>query len=152
MHEKQRTQNLIKADAATGKQLDDLNAQIDVLSRQQAVTEQQINVQRSNVATQNRAVMSETDPLKKRVAQLNDQAGKSNIVNPVNGTVLTKYAEQGEVTAPGKALYKIADLSYLYLRAYITGNQLPQVKLGQQVKVLTDDGNGGCLLYTSRCV
>ena len=122
--------------------------------------------------------MSETDPLKKRVAQLNDQAGKSNIVNPVNGTVLTKYAEQGEVTAPGKALYKIADLSYLYLRAYITGNQLPQVKLGQQVKVLTDDGNGGyksykgtvswvsdkaeftpktiqtkdCLLYTSRCV
>ncbi len=147
MHEKQRTQNLIKADAATGKQLDDLNAQIDVLSRQQAVTEQQINVQRSNVATQNRAVMSETDPLKKRVAQLNDQAGKSNIVNPVNGTVLTKYAEQGEVTAPGKALYKIADLSYLYLRAYITGNQLPQVKLGQQVKVLTDDGNGGYKSY-----
>lgn len=140
LHEKTRTENLVKADAATGKQLDDINAQIDVMRKQLAVTQQQINVQRSNVATQNRSILSEADPLKKRVAQLKDQEQRSNIINPVTGTVITKYAEPGEVTAAGKALYKIADLSSLYLRAYITGIQLPQIKLGQNVTVLIDNG------------
>lgn len=140
LHEKSRTENLVKADAATGKQLDDMNAQVDVARKQIAVTEQQINVQRNNISTQNRGILSEADPLKKRVAQLEDQAQKANIVNPVSGTVITKYAEPGEITAAGKALYKIADLSALNLRAYITGTQLSQVKLGQAVKVLIDDG------------
>lgn len=140
LHEKNRIENLIKADAATGKQLDDMNAQIDVAKKQLSVTEQQIAVQRNNVATQNRSILSEADPLKKRVAQLQDQAQRANIINPVTGTVITKYAEQGEITAAGKALYKVADLSSLNLRAYITGTQLPQVKLGQTVTVLTDDG------------
>lgn len=140
LHEKTRIENLIKADAATGKQLDDMNAQIDVAKKQLAVTQQQINVQRNNIATQNRSILSEADPLKKRVAQLQDQAQRANIVNPVAGTVITKYAEQGEITTAGKALYKIADLSSLNLRAYITGMQLPKIKLGQTVKVFTDDG------------
>ncbi len=139
LHEKARIENLIKADAATGKQLDDMNAQIDVARKQLDVTRQQINVQRNNTATQNRSILSEGDPLKKRVAQLQEQALKGSIINPVAGTVIAKYAEQGEVTAAGKALYKIADLSSLNLRAYITGTQLPQVKLGQTVKVLIDD-------------
>ena len=104
------------------------------------VTQQQINVQRNNIATQNRAYLSEGKPLEKRVAQLNDQLNKTNIINPINGTVITKYAEAGEMTSPGKALYKIADLSTMTLRAYITGTQLSQVKLGQTVKVLVDDG------------
>jgi HlyD family secretion protein len=65
---------------------------------------------------------------------------KANIVNPVAGTVITKYAETGEVTSAGKALYKIADLSMLHLRAYISGTQLSQVKLNQPVKVMIDDG------------
>lgn len=137
--ERTRTENLIKQDAATGKQLDDINAQIDVLQKQMAVTQQQIIVQRSNISTQNRAVMSEEKPLEKRVAQLNEQLQKANIINPINGTVITKYAEAGEVASAGKALYKIADLSTIYLRAYITGSQLSQIKLGQQVKVLIDD-------------
>lgn len=140
LHERTRIENLLKADAATGKQLDDINAQIDVIKKQLNVTQQQINVQRSNVATQNRSILSEADPLKKRIAQLKDQEQRGNIINPVNGTVITKYAERGEITAAGKALYKIADLSSLYLRAYITGVQLPQVKLGQTVTVLIDNG------------
>lgn len=139
-HEKTRIENLLKADAATGKQLDDINAQIDVAHKQVAVTQQQVNVQRSNVATQNRSVLSETDPLRKRVAQLQDQAQRANIINPVAGTVITRYAAQGEITSGGKALYKIADLSSLNLRAYITGVQLSQIKLGQTVKVLIGDG------------
>lgn len=138
LHEKTRIEKLLKADAATGKQLDDINAQIDVVKKQMGVTAQQINVQRSNVNTQNRSVLSEAEPLQKRVAQLKDQEKRAAIINPVNGTVITKYAEQGEVTSAGKALYKIADLSTLTLRAYITGTQLSQVKLNQPVKVFID--------------
>lgn len=139
-HEKARIENLIKADAATGKQLDDINAQIEVAVRNMAVTSQQINVQQSNIATQNRSILSEAEPLRKRAAQIKDQAGRANILNPVQGTVITKYAMEGEITSPGKALYKIADLRTMTLRAYITGTQLSQVKLGQNVKVFTDDG------------
>lgn len=142
LHEKTRIENLLKADAATGKQLDDMNAQIDVAKKQIAVTQQQINVQRNNTSTQNRSVLSETGPLEKRVAQLKDQEKRAGIVNPVSGTVLTKYAEQGEITVAGKALYKVADLSSLTLRAYITGTQLSQVKLNQPVKVFIDSSAG----------
>jgi len=140
LHEKARIENLLKQDAATGKQLDDINSEIDVAEKNIDVTQQQINVQRNSVATQNRSILSESKPLQKRVAQLDDQLSKANIVNPVNGTVITKYAEAGEVTSAGKALYKIADLSTMTLRAYITGSQLSQLKLGQNVKVLVDDG------------
>ena len=140
LHEKDRTQRLIQADAATAKQLDDINSQIDVLHRQMQVTEQQIAVQKNSTNTQNRSILSETGPLQKQAAQVEEQISKTRIVNPINGTVITKYAEQGEITSPGKALYKIADLSYVNLRAYITGAQLSQIKLGQQVKVLVDDG------------
>jgi HlyD family secretion protein len=138
--EKTRTENLLKQDAATGKQLDDINSQIDIQKKQIAVTNQQINVQLTNIAAQNRGIMSESGPLKKRVAQLDDQMKRANILNPVAGTVLTKYAEAGEVVSAGKALYKIADLTYLNLRAYLTGDILPQIKIGQHVTVLIDSG------------
>ncbi|HEX6168750.1 MAG TPA: HlyD family efflux transporter periplasmic adaptor subunit [Chitinophagaceae bacterium] len=140
LHERTRIENLLKADAATTKQLDDINAQIDVVKKSMTVTQQQINVRKNDVATQNRSILSEAEPLRKRVAQLEDQQQRANIVNPVNGTVITKYAEAGEVTSSGKALYKIADLSELNLRAYVTGLQLPAIKLGQQVKVMIDQG------------
>ncbi len=139
-HEKGRIENLIRADAATGKQLDDVNAQIDVARKNMSVTQQQINVQKNNIATQNRSILSEAEPLRKRIAQLKDQAGRAHIINPVSGTVIAKYAEPGEITSAGKALYKIADLSSLNLRAYVTGTQLPKIKLGQQVKVMIDEG------------
>jgi HlyD family secretion protein len=140
LHEKTRTENLVREDAATGKQLDDINAQIDVIKKQMNMTRQQINVQRSNIGTQNRGILSQGKSLEKKAAQIEDQLQKSSITNPINGTVTTKYAEAGEITSPGKALYKIADLSAMTLRAYITGSQLSQVKLGQTVKVLVDDG------------
>ncbi len=140
LQERQRVENLVKADAATKKQLDDIIAQIDVVEKEMNVTLQQIAVQRNSVSTQNRSILSEGAPLQKRIAQLNDQLQRARIINPAEGTVLTKYAEPGEITSPGKALYKIADLSSLNLRAYITGIQLPEVKLNQAVKVLIDSG------------
>jgi len=140
LHERERIERLVKADAATGKQLDDITYQVDVTRKQMEVTKQQIAVQRSNVSTQNRSILSEAKPLQKRAAQLQEQLSKSKVVNPINGVVITKYAEQGEITAPGKALYKIANLSYLTLRAYVTGSQLSQIKLNQPVTVLIDNG------------
>jgi HlyD family secretion protein len=141
LQEQERIQNLLKQDAATGKQSDDIKAQVDVARKNLAVTQQQINVLKNNVATQNRSILSEGKPLQKRVAQLQDQLIRANIVNPVSGTVITKYAEEGEFTTAGKALYKVADLSTMTLRAYVTGAQLSQIKLGQAVKVMVDDGN-----------
>jgi HlyD family secretion protein len=101
--ERTRTENLLKQDAATGKQLDDINSQIDMLAKQIGVTRQQMVVNKSNISTQNRGILSESEPLKKRVEQLNDQLQRANIVNPINGNVLAKYTEAGEVVSTGKA-------------------------------------------------
>lgn len=143
LHEQQRVQNLVKADAATPKQLDDINAQVDETQKQLLVIGRQKEAQVSALQTQSASVSGDFLPLRVQIEQINDQLSKSVIINPINGTVLTKYAEANETTSPGKPLYKIADLSTLILRAYITGNQLPLIKLNQKVKVLTDDGKGG---------
>jgi HlyD family secretion protein len=141
LREKARTENLLKADAATQKQLDDINSMIDQLQKQIAVSKQQIALDDSNIATQNRTIYSEQAPLEKSVAQIQDQINKGRIVNPIRGTVLTRYALQGEMTTTGKALYKIADLDTLTLRAYVTGSQLTMVKMGQTCKVYSDEGS-----------
>jgi len=143
--EKTRVANLVKGDAATPKQLDDINAQIEVLKRQ-------IEAQQSTLSISSEGLGKDVVPLQVQIEQLNDQIAKCNIINPTNGTVLAKYAETNEMTATGKPLYKIADLSNIILRAYITGNQLPQVKLNQQVKVLTDDGKSGYKETTGKIV
>lgn len=143
LHEQTRIQNLLKADAATPKQLDDINAQIDETRKQLLVTSKQKDAQVSALQTQSSAISSDLLPLQVQIEQLNDQLAKCNIVNPLNGTVLTKYAVVNEITSAGIPLYKIADLRTIILRAYISGRQLPSVKLGQQVKVHTDDGKGG---------
>lgn len=148
LRERQRTENLVKADAAPRKQLDDINALIDQLQKQVNATKQQIVVQETNIATQNRSIMSEKAPLEKSVAQYADQVQKGAVINPVTGTVLVRYALQGELATVGKPLYKIANMDTLQLKAYITGNQLPTVKLGQQVQVRIDDGKGGFKTYT----
>lgn len=139
--EKKRVENLLKDDAATQKQLDDLNAQLDLLQRQYAATQSTLSITKQSL-------QSETLPLKAQLEQVQDQISKSQIVNPINGTVLALYAKQNEVVNPGKALYKIADLSTIILRAYISGSQLSQIKLGQQVKVLVDAPENGYKEYT----
>ncbi len=147
--EQQRFQKLVAADAVPAKQLDDIDGQVNILKEQIGaaraqlqVLKSQINSQRQSVAIQNRNILSEKLPMKKKVAQIQDQLNKTVIINPVTGTVLTKYADANEYTATGKALYKIADLTIMKLRAYITGDQLAQVKLNQAVKVKVDDGKG----------
>ena len=131
--EQQRFQNLVKANAANQKQLDDINSQLQVL-------EKQLAAQRETLSNNNAGVSGETSSLDIQIAQIDDQIQKSIISSPINGTVLSKYAERGEVTAAGRTLFKIADTNKMYLRAYITADQLTQMQLGQQVKVYADFG------------
>jgi HlyD family secretion protein len=134
--ERKRIINLVKGDAATTKQLDDINANINVIKKQ-------IIAQKSTLDISSEGINKEVTPLFIQVQQLNDQLKKCIIVNPINGTVLTKYAIKNEMAFTGKAIYKIADLSTIILRAYISGNQLANVKLNQKVSVFTDDGKDG---------
>ena len=117
-----------------------MNAAIDQLKKQIAVTRQQLTLNTYNTHTQNRSILSEKSPLEKNAAQIQEQINKGQVINPVTGTVLANYALQGEMQVTGKPLYKIANTDTLDLRAYITGTQLPQIKLGQQVKVRIDQG------------
>jgi HlyD family secretion protein len=137
--EQRRVQNLFNAKAATEKNLDDINAQVSVLEKQMTVTQQQIRVQQSQTGTMNRGILAETNPLKKREAQIQDMESKAKVLNPITGTVLAKYANVGEIAAAGKALYKIANMGELTLRAYITGNQLSKLKLKQKVNIKIDE-------------
>lgn len=131
--EQLRLSNLVKAGAATQKQLDDINANVDTLRKQLAA-------QRSSLNITSNSITKQASPLQVQIEQTEDQLAKCRIINPINGTVLTKYVEVNEMASPGKPLYKIADLSTMLLRAYITGGQLSQIKLNQKVKVLVDDG------------
>jgi len=140
IRERKRTENLVKADAATQKQLDDLNAAIDQIQKQINVTRQQIKLYNYNAATQNRGILSEQSPLAVAAKQYQEQINRGQIINPVAGVVLTRYALKGEVTANGKPLYKIANVDTLTLKAYITGDKLAKIKNGQQVKVRIDKG------------
>jgi HlyD family secretion protein len=133
--EKKRIENLVKTNAATTKQLDDINSQLDVLNKQYDAT-------KSSLTITKKGIQSEALPLIAQVEQIQDQINKSIIINPIDGTVLTRYAMQDEITSNGKALYKIANLSEIILRAYINGDQLGQVKIDQKVKVYVDKGNG----------
>jgi HlyD family secretion protein len=143
VREQQRIENLLKADAATPKQLDDANAQIAIIKKQMAAQESALDITSAGLN-------KETLPLSMQLEQLDDQLSKSRIVNETAGTVLTKYAEANEMTTVGKPLYKVSDLQAIILRAYITGNQLPAVKLGQEVKVLVDDTNGKYKTYIGK--
>ena len=147
-NERRRTQNLVNADAAPRKQLDDINASITQLNRQIAATRSQIALYESNAATQNRSILSERAPIERSAAVIQNQIEKGQIMNPVAGTVLTRYAMQGEMATIGRPLYKIANVDTLNLKAYVTGQQLPQIKLGQPVTVRIDDGKGGYKNYT----
>lgn len=142
LNEKTRIENLLKAEAATPKQLDDINVQIAETRQQLQLIQKQEAAQASALHTQSSGISAEVAPLYIQVEQMNDQLEKSKIINPVRGTVLTKYAEEAEMATVGKPLYSIADLSTITLRAYITGDQFSFIKLGQKVKVLVDDKSG----------
>jgi len=131
--ERKRFENLVKANASNQKQVDDINAQI-------AVLEKQLDAQKTTLQTTNQGISDNSEGVTFQAEQLQDQLQKCKIISPIAGTVLVKYAEMGEVASPGKALFKIADTNHMILRAYITADQLSQLKIGQKVKVTSDFG------------
>jgi HlyD family secretion protein len=133
--EKARVEELLKGGSATGKQLDDVNAQIEVLRRQKAAA-------RQSLSTGNRVLDDERAAMQVQLDQIDDQIARCTIKCPVNGTVMVKYAQAGELAAIGRALFKVADMQAMYLRAYVTADQLTRVKLGQALKVSADFGAG----------
>lgn len=131
--ERKRVQNLVNAEASTTKQLDDVDAQI-------AVLEKQLTASRSTLETTLGGLSGDEEALTLQIDQLDDQLAKCHLSSPISGTILAKYAQAGELTTAGKPLFKVGDLQEMILRAYITSDQLSQVKLGQQVTVHVDRG------------
>ncbi len=133
--EYERFAALVKEGAANRKALDDARSQVQVLQRQ-------LEAQLSTLGTSTNSLNAQMGTADVEKLQVADQLRKCHIVAPISGTVLEKYMEQGEFATVGRPLFKLADLDNMYLRAYITSAQLKQVRIGQQVKVFADYGNG----------
>lgn len=141
--ELRRVDNMLSDGAATQKQKDDIEAQIKILERQLDAT---LSTLDKNTSTIN----DNSVALEAQIAALDDRISKCSILSPVGGTVLVKYAEAGELASVGKPLMKIADLQNIYLRAYFTSDQLANIKLGDEVKVVADFGGEERYDYTGR--
>ncbi len=125
--EKKRIQNMFAENAATKRQVDEIDGKVSVIQEQI-----------KSVETQNAPIVNEVKSIEVQVEKINDQIRKSKIINPIKGTVLAKYAEPNEVTAFGKPIYKIADISEMTLRVYVSETQLSSIKVGQNVTVKID--------------
>lgn len=139
--EQKRIINLVEAGAATNKQLDDIEGQIDV-----------VHSQIQSAKSQYAGVLAQLDVIDAKVQQLEEKIRKSRIINPVNGIVLAKLAEAHEFTAPGKPLYKIANIDQMDLRAFIAGSQLAGIKLGDTYTVKIDGADGEMIEYPGRVI
>ena len=141
--ELRRVENMLKDGAATKKQKDDIEAQIKIL-------ESQLDATLSTLDKNTSTINNNSVALEAQIAALDDRISKCSILSPVGGTVLVKYAEAGELASVGKPLMKIADLQKIYLRAYFTSDQLANIKLGDEVKVVADFGGDERYDYAGR--
>ena len=141
--ELRRVENMLRDGAATQKQKDDIEAQIKIM-------EGQLEAKLSTLDKNTSTINGNSVVLEAQIAALDDRISKCRIISPVGGTVLVKYAEAGELASAGKPLMKIADLKNIYLRAYFTSDQLANVKLGDEVKVVADFGGTERYDYTGR--
>lgn len=138
--DKKRIENLVKGGVATQKQLDDANSKIAILQSKTEALKSQLSTTSNNLTEQSGTVGLQ-------LAQIEDQLQKCKIINPVSGTVLTKYANVYEMAAIGKPIYKIADLSTIKLKAYITASQFAKIKIGDKVKVNSDTEDSNSKSY-----
>ena len=141
--EQRRIENMLRDGAATEKQKDDIDSQIRILESQLSATLSTLN---TNTSTIN----SNAEAIRVQISALNDRIGKCRAVSPISGTVLVKYAQEGELATIGKPLVKIADLGNIYLRAYFTSDQLASIKLGDEVTVIADFGGEERYDYVGR--
>lgn len=141
--ERQRVLRLVAANAANQKQLDDIESQIELLQNQLAAQQSMLKKNSANISAQ-------SSTLEIQIAQLDDQLEKTQIVSPISGRVIKKYAEAGELAGAGTPIFKIAYTETMFLRAYVTNNQLALIKLDDEVVVRVDNGEGGMKSYDGR--
>lgn len=132
--EQTRFENLVKANAGNRKQLDDITAAINLL-------EKQLDAQTETLINGNANAKAQAEALKAQIALTDDMISKSTIASPVDGTVMAKYVEKGELAVQGRTLFKVANINDMYLKAYITSGQITGLKIGQEVKVFADSGD-----------
>ena len=132
--EQTRFENLVNANAGNRKQLDDITAAINLL-------EKQLDAQTETLINGNANAKAQAEALKAQIALTNDMISKSTIASPVDGTVMAKYVEKGELAVQGRTLFKVANINDMYLKAYITSGQITGLKIGQEVKVFADSGD-----------
>ena len=142
-NELKRSRDLLEKDAGTQKQVDDLESEINILEGQIAAAEQ-------NYSQNNESVRAEMATLDVQIAQAGDKLRKCRIIAPVSGTVLEKYAEEGESVTSGRQLFKIADMDNLYVKAYFSSARLADLHVGDTVKVIPDDGTAKPAEYEGR--
>jgi len=135
LQDEQRYRELVADGAAPSKMLDDATSQVKVLQKQ-------LDAQMSTLKTNTQALDKQTAAADVQKAQLQDMLRKCHVISPTKGTILEKYVERGEFVSVGKPLFKIADTESMHLRAYVTSAQLQNIKIGQQVKVFADYGDG----------
>lgn len=139
--EKARVQRLLESNAANQKQLDDIESQLEIQNKQlQALT--------STLQKSSANISAQSSTLDIQVAQIEDQLEKTRIISPITGTVLNRYATEGELATIGKPLFKVADINNMHLRAYVTNDQLGQIKFNDEVTVRVDDGKGEMKSYS----
>lgn len=131
LKELNRVNALFADSAATQKQVDDLSGELKVVQKQLAAT-------KSQLSTANRGILSEIEPIQWQIRQIEDQLAKTTVKASANGTILETFKEQGELAFPGQPLVKMADLSTMTLRGYVSGDQLSALKIGQEVTVSVD--------------
>lgn len=141
--EQRRIENMLRDGAATKKQKDDVDSQIRILESQLSATLSTLN---TNTSTIN----SNAEAIRVQISALDDRIAKCRATSPISGTVLVKYAQEGELATVGKPLVKIADLGNIYLRAYFTSDQLASIKLGDEVTVIADFGGEERYDYVGR--
>ena len=127
--EAQRVIQMFDSGAATQRTYDEVTGQLMVAQREL-----------EQVRSQEAALKAETSLIEAKRALLNEQLKRCRVVSPVSGTVLQKYVEAGEMVAPGKPLFKVADIHTIELRAYVAGSHLDQVTIGREVTVRYDTG------------
>lgn len=132
--EQSRYEKLVKANAASQKQLDEINYNLEVLQKQLSATSEQIGCNNNSLSEQSAGIAAQ-------VAQIDKQMEDCLITSPIKGIILSKYTEQGEYVTPGRALFKVGDISDMKLRAYVSAPQLTSLQIGQKVKVFADFGD-----------
>ena len=131
--EKIRTQKLVEGDVATQKQLDDIESQLLVLKAR-------LRAQKKSLGSSIEAIDAQNNAIDVQVDQLNDQISRCQVKSPIDGSILVKYTEQGEFVNLGRPLFKVADMTNMVLRAYVTAQQLKDLQINQKVKVLAEFG------------